>query len=101
MRDVSFGGTLMNCSDIRPLLSDYHDGEITPEQQRQVERHLAGCADCARVLAEYRAISSDFRAMAVPAVPSGLRRDVWRRIEALDSGASVPAPRPVKDNITV
>ena len=72
----------MDCTEIRPLISYYYDGEATPEERIRVERHLAGCEDCRRVLAEYRAISGDLRDMAVPAPPVGLRRDVWRAIEA-------------------
>ena len=72
----------MDCTEIRPLISYYYDGEATPEERAKVERHLAGCEDCRRVLAEYRAISGDLRDMAVPAPPVGLRRDVWRAIEA-------------------
>jgi len=36
----------MNCHDARELLSALVDGELTPDDQRQVEAHLAGCADC-------------------------------------------------------
>lgn len=77
----------MDCTEIRPLISYYYDGEATPEEQAKVERHLAGCEDCRQVLAEYRAISGDIRDMAVPAPPVGLRRDVWRAIEAQQAGA--------------
>ncbi len=77
----------MNCGEIRPLLSAYLDGEATPEERRTVERHLATCEGCRQVLAEYRAIGSDLRAMPVPMPPAGLRRDVWRAIEASQGGA--------------
>src|SRR5438552_1440728 len=72
----------MNCTDIRPLLSAYYDGDGTPEEHARVESHLAGCEDCRRALAEYRAIGGDLRALPLPVPPAGLRRDVWRAIEA-------------------
>ncbi|HEY0071765.1 MAG TPA: zf-HC2 domain-containing protein [Chloroflexia bacterium] len=77
----------MNCGEIRPLISAYLDGEVTPEERKTVERHLATCEECRQVLAEYRAIGSDLRAMPVPIPPAGLRRDVWRAIEARQGGA--------------
>src|SRR4051812_11381263 len=77
----------MDCNEIRPLISYYYDGEATPDERAKVERHLAGCEDCRQVLAEYRAISGDLRDMAVPAPPVGLRRDVWRAIEAQQASA--------------
>ncbi|MEA2576052.1 MAG: hypothetical protein QOH93_3350, partial [Chloroflexia bacterium] len=70
----------MNCGEVRPLISAYLDGEVTPEERRSVERHLASCEECRHVLAEYRAIGSDLRALPVPVPPAGLRRDVWRAI---------------------
>ena len=36
----------MNCHDARELLSALVDGELTSDDQSQVEAHLAGCADC-------------------------------------------------------
>ncbi|MEO8288551.1 MAG: zf-HC2 domain-containing protein [Chloroflexota bacterium] len=77
----------MDCTEIRPLISYYHDGEATPEERASVERHLASCEDCRRILAEYRTISGDMGDLAIPAPPVGLRRDVWRAIEAQQAGA--------------
>ena len=72
----------MSSQHVRPLLSDYIDGEATPAERRQVEEHLVRCADCAAVLAEYRAIGSSVRAMPRPVPPPTLHRDVWTAIEA-------------------
>src|SRR2546423_1119220 len=78
----------MDCNDIRPLLSAYYDGEATPDELSRVEGHMAGCEDCRHALAEYRAIGGGMRALPVPVPPSGLRRDVWRAIEAQGAGRS-------------
>ncbi|MDQ6695605.1 MAG: zf-HC2 domain-containing protein [Chloroflexota bacterium] len=72
----------MNCSGIRPLLSAYMDGEATPEERREVERHLPGCVECRHAMAEYRAIGNDIHSMVMPVPPATLRRDVWRAIES-------------------
>lgn len=90
----------MNCGEIRPLISAFLDGEATPEERRTVERHLATCEECRHVLAEYRAIGSDLRALPVPLPPAGLRRDVWRAIEARQVGPRVvKAPASPKGKI--
>ena len=89
---------LMDCNSIKPLISAYYDGDVTPEERALVERHLARCEGCSRALAEYRVIGGDLRALSVPAPPVGLRRDVWRAIEAQERrglfGSPAPAPRP-------
>src|SRR5438552_4108333 len=72
----------MDCKAIRPLISYYYDGEASPEERVQVEQHLATCADCRQVLAQYRAMGSDIHELPMPTPPSGLHRDVWRAIEA-------------------
>jgi Putative zinc-finger/Bacterial Ig-like domain len=72
----------MDCTARRPLISYYYDGEVTPEESALVEQHLAACADCRQVLAEYRMIGSEMRDLPMPVPPTGLHRDVWRAIEA-------------------
>src|SRR5687768_2745079 len=79
----------MNCTEVRPLLSSYIDGEATPEERVRVEHHISRCEDCRQALAEYRAIGSDIRALVVPMPPASLRRDVWKAIDARKSGRRV------------
>lgn len=40
----------MDCRDIRPMLSAFHDNECTPTERAAVEAHLKGCPACARLL---------------------------------------------------
>ena len=90
----------MNCSNIRPLLSAYYDGDASTEERIQVEGHLASCHDCRRVLAEFRAIGSDIRSLPIPQPPAGLRRDVWRAIEAQQPNPRVFGGSPARGVIT-
>ncbi len=83
----------MNCTEARPLISAYHDGEASAEERARVERHLPHCEDCRRALAEYRVMSSDIRGMAMPVPPVGLRRDVWRAIDAQQKPLASFQPR--------
>lgn len=40
-----------------PRLSAYHDGELSPQASRELDGHVAGCAVCARHLADLRELS--------------------------------------------
>jgi len=44
----------MNCPRIRPLLSDYLDGELSAERAEAVEQHLSGCPECTCLWRELR-----------------------------------------------
>ncbi len=39
-------GVPLRCWDARRLVSDYMDGDLTPDRARAVEHHLAGCPTC-------------------------------------------------------
>jgi hypothetical protein len=44
------------CS-FRQWLSVYYDGEMDPQYKKEMEHHIAGCADCAGQLAAYKKVS--------------------------------------------
>ena len=45
---------MIDCSQIVALLSDYLDGDISPEMKQLVEAHLAKCHRCAVVYSTTR-----------------------------------------------
>jgi hypothetical protein len=49
------------CSDVRPVLDRYLDGEADRECREAVDRHLATCAECRQALAERRRASELLR----------------------------------------
>ncbi|MBW3552131.1 MAG: zf-HC2 domain-containing protein [Gemmatimonadetes bacterium] len=59
-------------------LSDYLDGELSPEEALALELHLESCAPCAAALDEIRAVVA--AAAALPEHPP--TRDLWPGIEA-------------------
>jgi putative zinc finger protein len=71
-------------------LSEYLDGELTPEEQAAVESHLQGCPACTEVLNDLKRVVA--RAQAIEPRPP--QADLWRavaaRIEA--GGASRVTP---------
>jgi len=70
----------MSCNFEKDLLSACHDGELDARERGRVEEHVAACADCARELADIRAVSSQLRSagrMSAPVqVAEELRREV-------------------------
>jgi anti-sigma factor RsiW len=60
-----------------PQLSAYLDGELDRDGRRRLEAHLAGCAECAAILADLRAI------IAAAPLYQGREpsRDLWKDIE--------------------
>jgi Putative zinc-finger len=59
-------------------LSEYIDGELAPSEQRALEAHLAGCADCRTDLASLRAVVT--RAEALTDTPPAA--DLWPGVAA-------------------
>jgi anti-sigma factor RsiW len=78
--------TTKNCADYEPLLNAFADGELDAGHVRDVEAHVAGCADCAAKLEAIRALRAAMAGAGLrEAAPAHLRS----RIEAL-----FPAPAP-------
>ena len=69
-------------------LSEYLDGEITPDERDAIERHLAGCHACAATLEELRRVVE--RARSLP--PRAPAADLWGGIaERIDARAAIDA----------
>ena len=52
----------MTCQELEALLHPYLDGELTPDQRRDVEAHLPGCAECRARLKDWQALHTALRA---------------------------------------
>lgn len=70
----------MRCKKIKELLfSAYHDKELSPERNREVEEHLAGCPECRALSEKIRKLAIDpFRKAKSPEIS----KDIWRKIRA-------------------
>lgn len=76
-------------------LSEYLDGGLDPEAEREIAGHLAGCPECAALLADLRRVL--VRAQALDDRPP--RQDLWPGVAAAIGAAparrwrvSVPVP---------
>ncbi|MCD6405728.1 MAG: zf-HC2 domain-containing protein [Planctomycetes bacterium] len=56
----------------------YHDGELSPDEHRRMERHIEGCRLCSRELAELRRLSSLLQSAQLPRMPE----DALERLRA-------------------
>ncbi|MFZ2146714.1 MAG: zf-HC2 domain-containing protein [Sedimentisphaerales bacterium] len=48
----------MTCRDYKDLMMGYLDNELTDEQRRRFEEHLAGCPECANELKNFRKLKA-------------------------------------------
>lgn len=58
-----------NDCEYSPLLSPFHDGELSPDRLAAVAAHVRGCQVCAAELAEIRQFARAFRSTARPTAP--------------------------------
>ena len=87
----------MNCSEAEVLIHALIDDELDAGHARDVEAHVATCADCARKLAAFRELR---RAMATADLkekaPAGLRARIEAALPQAPARAAeavvVPAP---------
>jgi len=75
----------MNCNEVVPLLSQFHDGELPAGQQRAVADHLASCSDCSQRLESLRRLSDLLEATPVSDTPD-------RLLERVERSLREPAP---------
>ena len=67
----------MNCNEVIPLLSPFHDGELPALKHQAVEAHVSTCAACAQKLESIRRLSDLVEVTPVSEVP----RTLLMRIE--------------------
>ena len=51
----------MNCKDINELFTAYLDGEVTSEEQEQIQAHLSACQYCREELEALAATQKNLR----------------------------------------
>lgn len=73
----------MTCHQAVPLLDDYLDGELTPPQVADLERHLASCPACTTDLESARKLRDLLKQNRESSSPPEPRPDYWSETEAL------------------
>ncbi len=59
----------MECNEVRVAISALVDDELSGEQKRLVEEHLASCAACSKIAKDYRRIGRSLKAAAFVRAP--------------------------------
>jgi hypothetical protein len=69
------------CSEIGLMLGAAGDGELEPQNLREVVHHVEACASCTNALSDYRKIGTELRAIAVMPSLEGFTKSVLKIIE--------------------
>ena len=70
-----------NCEKLLGSLSEYIDGELTPELCQEIEKHLSGCDNCRVVLnTTKRTIDLVHAPVEKPDVPDDVRERLFKRL---------------------
>jgi hypothetical protein len=80
------------CEKVLGLLNDYADGELSAEETRAAQEHLASCAGCRAALDEIHTLLAQAASLPSAIEPS---RDLWEGIESrIRTGSPQTAPAP-------
>jgi len=71
----------MECQDIKNLLSDYIDGELSGDEATRVAGHLEACADCTETYEEMMRLVGFMREMDTVDEPADFAQSVRARME--------------------
>lgn len=73
----------MTCRELIAFLDGYLDGELSREERRRFEAHLAACPDCVNYVASYRlTVALGRAACAGDALPADVPEDLVQAILA-------------------
>jgi anti-sigma factor RsiW len=72
-----------DCEKIAPLLGAFQDGELEPQEMRDVARHLASCKSCEVELADYNMLGQQLREVITIPPLTGFAAGVDARLKAL------------------
>ncbi|MFW6437626.1 MAG: zf-HC2 domain-containing protein [Armatimonadota bacterium] len=78
----------MTCEQCRDNLTEFIEGELTPEREEQMCAHLAACSECARALAEIRVMVDALHDLPEVEPPADLRES----LRGIASTAEAPSP---------
>jgi hypothetical protein len=72
----------MNCHEVIPLLSSFHDGELAPDECQAIATHVASCVACSQKLESIRRLSDLVESTPVPEVPGSLLDSIEQSLAA-------------------
>ena len=70
----------IDCQQVRRELSNYLEGDLTPELRLQIESHLAGCSHCAAVHDGVRNVVQLLGDGKLLDLPEGFGKRLYKRL---------------------
>lgn len=70
----------VECLELAELLSEYLDGDATPEMRAALMEHVQSCSHCARLVWKMRELIGRCRCEAPAEVPVEVHQQLWRVI---------------------
>ena len=89
---------MISCDQALELISESLDGPLSPEDRAALDEHLAGCADCRALLADFQEMERTLPTLNAP-VPPDFTQSVMDRVreeKVVDLSAVRAARRPWK-----
>ncbi len=80
----------MNCQTVKPLLSEFAGETLDASAAWQVQTHLSGCAECARISRDFEAAKRMLQALPAAAPSAGFDAALMQRL-ALTRRPAAPA----------
>ena len=74
---------MSDCERYEAAISAMLDGELTPEEQAEVQAHIAVCPDCAAMYAAFAEVSEALKAEAEP-LPAALHEGIMARVRVAE-----------------
>lgn len=68
------------CQELIELLSEYLDGEATPEARMRLVAHVQSCDQCARLVWKMRELIGRCRCEAPAEMPAEVHQQLWQVI---------------------
>lgn len=76
---------MSDCERYEALISAMLDGELTEDEQAEVQRHLASCPDCAAIYAAFAEVSEALKAEAeAEPLPAALHEGIMARVRVAE-----------------
>jgi|YNPNPStandDraft_1061719.scaffolds.fasta_scaffold00937_5 anti-sigma factor RsiW len=70
-----------SCRAIVEVLCDYIEGELPPEEERELDSHMADCPPCLSFLKTYRKTTEICRSLSPEEIPAELKERLKRFLE--------------------
>lgn len=81
-----------SCQHVEQRLDAYLEGETSTREQFAIERHVAGCEHCERLISDLRHIVDMASTLGEQAVPAGVGARLRLHLEK-ETGARLSTPR--------